>query len=93
MQFLNGMILFVHLISFWQTSEVQKEVVKAQVKIALDIGKPLVIHSRDAEPDILELLGQASHTIILVVSSLFYFTSIKICLWYLNVEVDFDNIE
>ena len=39
--------------SFYQHQEVQKEVLARQLKLALEINKPIVIHSRESEADIL----------------------------------------
>ena len=38
---------------FYQHQEAQKEVLARQLKLALEINKPIVIHSREAEDDIL----------------------------------------
>jgi len=42
--------------SFCEHSELQKEVLRRQATIAVEASLPLVIHSRDAEHDIIEEL-------------------------------------
>jgi len=42
--------------SFYQHHECQKEVLRRQVKIALEHNLPLVIHSRDSEQDMIDEL-------------------------------------
>lgn len=42
--------------SFYQHHECQKEVLRRQVAIALELNLPLVIHSRDSEQDMIDEL-------------------------------------
>lgn len=44
--------------TFYQHEVVQKDVFRRQLKIAIDMGKPLVIHCRDAEDDCLEIMKE-----------------------------------
>ncbi|XP_062574788.1 putative deoxyribonuclease TATDN2 [Saccostrea cucullata] len=43
---------------FVETKELQKSVFKKQIRMALDMRKPLVIHCREAEEDCLDILKQ-----------------------------------
>ncbi|XP_061182217.1 uncharacterized protein LOC133190547 [Saccostrea echinata] len=43
---------------FVETKELQKSVFKKQIRMALDMRKPLVIHCREAEEDCLDILRQ-----------------------------------
>ena len=51
--------LFPHH-SYGQYADVQKEVFVRQIKIAIKMKLPLVIHCRDAEHDCLEILKRVS---------------------------------
>jgi Tat protein secretion system quality control protein TatD with DNase activity len=46
----------MNVFSFYQHHECQKEVLRRQVKIALEFNLPLVIHSRDSEQDTIDEL-------------------------------------
>lgn len=42
----------------WSPRERQREVFRAQVRLALELGKPLMIHTREAAADTLAILGE-----------------------------------
>ena len=54
------MSLFDLCCSFYQTAERQKEVFVKQLRTALELNLPVVIHCRDAEEDCIEVMESVS---------------------------------
>jgi Tat protein secretion system quality control protein TatD with DNase activity len=69
------------LFSFYQHHECQKEVLRRQVAIALELGLPLVIHSRDSEQDMVTELEKVIGVFLWSIFSRISHTRVGILTW------------